>query len=535
MTLSLGELRAVRLKLHKDNAVVLKLYPIYWCPEEAEALRIIGVLRHEGKPLLRDPAVGRRERALLKVGGIEALRKGPDPPREDKDREQEDAREPTERENDVLHNGIVRQGVYSRYPMKSQRVRTFFRNLGPGLISGAADDDPSGVSTYSVAGASLGYSLLWMVPFVIPLVIAVQLMCARLGLVTGLGLAGVIRRRYPPWVLFVACALLAIANIVNIGADLGGMAAGMELVTGITARLWLVVFVVGLIGLLLFTSYATIARIFKWLTLVLFAYVATAFLAHPNLREILRGTFTPQIHGDKAFLSTFIAVIGTTISPYLFFWQAAQEVEEERAQGRKTLHDRRGATAQELKAARNDVMTGMLFAAFIMYFIVLTTAATLHASGKTDIATAHDAAEALRPLAGDAAALLFTLGIVGTGMLGVPVLAGSAAYAITEAEHWRGSLNDKPKAAPRFYAVLILALLLGLAMEYLKLDPVKALFWAAVINGALAPPLIALVTLLTSDHTVMGEHTSPPLLKVLGWFTFALMTIATIAMLITLR
>lgn len=419
--------------------------------------------------------------------------------------------------------------------MNSTRLRTFFKNLGPGLISGAADDDPSGVSTYSVAGATMGYSLLWMVPFVIPLVIAVQLMCARLGLVTGLGLAGVIRRRYSRGVLWIACTLLAVANIVNIGADLGGMAAAMELVTGLSPWVWLPIFTLGLIALLLFTSYRTIARIFKWLTLALFAYVVTAFLAHPNLQEVLHGTFTPKIQWNGPFLSTFIAVIGTTISPYLFFWQAAQEVEEERAQGRRTLHDRKGATKDELRAARSDVIAGMLFAAFIMYFIVLTTAATLHVTGKTDIATARDAAEALRPLAGNAAALLFTLGVVGTGMLGVPVLAGSAAYAITEAEHWRGSLNDKPKAAPRFYAVMSLALLLGLAMQYLKLDPVKALFWSAVINGSLAPPLVAMVTLLTSDKQVMGEHTSSPLLRVLGWLTFAVMSIATIAMLITLR
>lgn len=419
--------------------------------------------------------------------------------------------------------------------MTSAKIRRFFRELGPGLITGAADDDPSGISTYSVAGASQGYALLWMVPFVLPLVIAVQVMCARLGLVTGRGLASVIRRRYPRGVLWGACALLVAANVVNIGADLGGMAAAMEMVTGVNRHIWLPVFAFGLLATLVFSSYKTIARIFKWLTLVLLAYVVTAFLARPDLAGIVRGTLIPHIRWDNAFLSTFVAVVGTTISPYLFFWQAAEEVEEEKAHGRTTLAQRRGATREELASAHRDVASGMCYAAGIMYFIVLTTAATLHAHGKTDIATARDAAEALRPLAGDAAALLFTLGVVGTGMLGVPVLAGSAAYAVCEAERWRGSLDDPPKVAPRFYGVLAAALLAGLAMEYLRVDPVKALFFAAVFNGALAPPLIALVTLLTSDPKVMGEHVSPPLLKALGWIAFAVMAVATVAMLLTLR
>ena len=414
-------------------------------------------------------------------------------------------------------------------PARSPRrlhLPRFFRELGPGLITGAADDDPSGISTYSVAGATHGYSILWMVPFVIPLVVAVQVMCARLGLVTGRGLASNIRHRYPRWVLWLACALLVVANVVNIGADLSGMAAAMEMTTGWSARFWMPIIAVGLLLLLFFSSYKRIAQVFKWLTMVLLAYVVTAFLARPDWLGVLEGTLVPHVRLDRTFLATFVAVIGTTISPYLFFWQAAEEVEEERAMGRGTEEERAGATLQELGAAQRDVASGMGYAAMIMYFIVLTTASTLHATGRTDIATARDAAEALRPLAGDAAAWCFTLGLVGTGMLGVPVLAGSAAYAVCEAERWRGSLDDSPRVAPRFYAVLAAAVLLGAGLVVSGVDPVRALFGAAVVNGLLAPPLIALVVRLTSDPAVMGEHASPPWMRRLGWLAFAAMALA---------
>lgn len=411
-------------------------------------------------------------------------------------------------------------------------LHRFFAELGPGLVTGAADDDPSGISTYSVAGASLGFSQLWTALFSFPLMAAVQLMCARLGMVTGLGLAGVIRRRYPRWVLWSACVLLAVANIVNIAADLGGMAAAMEMMTGVRAYVWLPVFAGSIVVLLIWSSYRHIVRVFKWLTLVLFAYIITAFLAHPPWLEVLFSTFVPHIEWNANYLATFIAILGTTISPYLFFWQAAQEVEEERAMGRKTLRERRGATDEELRAARTDVLSGMAYAGVVMYFIILTTGATLHAAGLRDIETAKQAAEALRPLAGDAAYLLFTIGLVGTGMLGVPVLAGSAAYTIAEAMHWRGSLNDKPRAASKFYAVLTIAVLAGLALDYFHFNAVRMLFWAAVVNGVLAPPLIILVVMLSSDKKVMGKRTSSPLIKFLGWTAAILMTGTTIAMLI---
>lgn len=416
--------------------------------------------------------------------------------------------------------------------MPRSSIRRFFAELGPGLITGAADDDPSGISTYSVTGAAFGYSQLWTVFFAFPLMTALQLMCARLGMVSGRGLAGVLRRRYPKWVLILACSLLAIANTVNIGADLGGMAEAMQMMTGLSSFFWLPLFAVLIVVLLIWSRYKHIARIFKWLTLVLFAYVITAFLAHPRWSEVLRATVVPHIEWTGSYIATLVAILGTTISPYLFFWQAAQEVEQERSKGRKSVHSRKGATADELRSARNDVVTGMVFAGVVMYFIILTTGATLHQQGQRDIETAKEAAEALRPLAGSAAYLLFTVGLVGTGMLGIPALAGSAAYAVAEAMNWRGSLDDRPRVAVKFYGVLATAVALGLALDYLKVNAVKMLFYAAVINGVLAPPLIVLVTMLTSDSTVMGDCTNSRLLTWLGWTTAAVMTAATIAMIV---
>ncbi|MDX6530307.1 MAG: hypothetical protein QOH41_2597 [Blastocatellia bacterium] len=415
-----------------------------------------------------------------------------------------------------------------------RRVRKFFAELGPGLITGAADDDPSGISTYSVTGASFGYAPLWTALFSFPLMASVQIMCARLGMVTGLGLAGVIRRRYPPWVLWAACSLLIIANVVNIGADLGGMADATEMVTGVNSLVWTPVYAVLIISLLFWTSYRFIAKIFKWLTLVLFAYVITAFLAHPDWRAVLHSTFVPHVEWSSAYIATFVGILGTTISPYLFFWQASQEVEEERKIGRQTVEEREGATDEELRNSRTDVMAGMFFSNLVMYFIILTTAATLHAHGKTTIDTAQQAAEALKPLAGNGAYLLFTLGLIGTGVLGVPVLAGSAAYAVSEARNWRCSLEDKPRLAKKFYAIVASSMILGLVLDYAGFNAVKMLFWSAVLNGVLAPPLIVLVLLLTSNKKVMGDRVNPPLLKWLGWACAVVMTVAAIAMFATM-
>ena len=413
------------------------------------------------------------------------------------------------------------------------RFRRFFSNLGPGLITGAADDDPSGIATYSVTGAAFGYAPLWTALFSFPLMAAIQIMCARLGMVTGLGLAGVIRVRYSRWVLWGACALLVIANIVNITADLGGMADVTQLLTGVRSLYWTPVYAIVLVWLLFWTSYRLIARIFKWLTLALFAYVAAAFLAHPDWGAVLRATVFPHVMWSATYWATLVGILGTTISPYLFFWQAAQEVEEDIASGKSTVAERQGASHRELRRSRDDVLTGMFFSNLVMYFIILTAAATLHAHGNTSISTAREAAEALRPLAGNGAYWLFSLGLIGAGMLGGPVLAGSCAYAIAEAADWVGSLEVHPPVAHGFYAVIAVAMAIGLGLDYAGFNAVKMLFWSAVLNGALAPPLLVIVVLLTSRADVMGEHRNGPLLRWLGWTCAGVMLIATVIMIVT--
>jgi NRAMP (natural resistance-associated macrophage protein)-like metal ion transporter len=382
-----------------------------------------------------------------------------------------------------------------------------------------------------MAGAVFGYALLWTALISFPLMVSVQMMCGRLGMVTGRGLAGVIRRRYSKWILWGACSLLIVANVVNIAADLGGMADATHMVTGVNALIWTPLYTALIVSFLFWSSYRQIARIFKWITLVLLAYVITAFFAGVDWHQALLATLIPRPVWSRDYVEVLVGILGTTISPYLFFWQASQEVEEERAMGR-TLAQRRGATVEELRGLRVDVITGMFASNFIMYFIILTTSASLHAHGIVKIDTAKEAAEALRPLAGNAAYLLFTLGLIGTGMLGVPVLAGSCAYAIAEASAWRGSLEKRPRGAKKFYSVLGVAMLLGLAINYVGLNALKMLFWSAVTNGILAPPLILLILLLTSDRTVMGDQVSPMLERTLGWATFVLMTAAAVAMVI---
>jgi NRAMP (natural resistance-associated macrophage protein)-like metal ion transporter len=360
---------------------------------------------------------------------------------------------------------------------------------------------------------------------------AIQLMCARLGMVTGRGLASVIRSRYPRWVLWFACALVVVANVFNIGADLGGMADAMQMMTGIKSYFWTPFFAILILVLLLRTSYRLMARIFKWLTLVLFAYVVAAFLSHPHWGEVLRATFIPHIEWSRNYISVLVGILGTTISPYLFFWQAAQEVEEDRDHGKATAAQRRGATNQELRVAKRDVVSGMLLSNLVMYFLILTTGATLNAHGQKHIETAKQAAEALRPLAGQGAYWLFTLGILGTGMLAVPVLAGSCAYAIAEGAKWKdASLNLEPPLATKFYGVIAISIVIGLAFDFVGLDAVKMLFWSAILNGLLAPPLVIMVVLLTSDRKVMGNRVNSPAMKVLGWACAAVMSSAAIAL-----
>jgi NRAMP (natural resistance-associated macrophage protein)-like metal ion transporter len=417
----------------------------------------------------------------------------------------------------------------SRKSAPGSRFR-FFSRLGPGLITGAADDDPSGIGTYSIAGAQFGYAPLWIAWFSFPLMVAVQTMCARLGMVSGRGLGELLRQRYGLGVFWPACVLLTIANVVNIGADLGAMAAATAMVTPLPA-FWLTPFYVAVIIVGLgWSSYRRIANAFKLISLSLFAYVIAAFLAHPNWSEAIRAALLPQFVSSKGYWPTFVAILGTTISPYLFFWQAVQEVEEDRDKGKTTVAQRRGATEEEKKDSDFDVATGMFFSNGIMFFIILTTAATLHAHGITGIGTVQQAAEALRPLGGRITYLLFTLAIIGTGMLSVPVLAGSTAFAIAEGARWRSSLAYSPRKAPGFYSVLIASLAVGMALNYFGFSVVSMLFWSAVLNGILAPPLIVLVVLLSSDRSVMQKHVASRPLRAFGWFTALVMAGAAVAM-----
>jgi len=415
-------------------------------------------------------------------------------------------------------------------PAKISSVRRFIGTLGPGLITGAADDDPSGISTYSIAGATLGYGPLWTALLTFPLMSAVQLMSARLALVTGRGFADNIRQRFPRWVLWAACALLAIANITNVAADLGGMAEVTGMVTRTGALGWTPIYTGIIVALLFWSSYRFIARTFKWLTLALFAYVLAAFFARADWSSALAATFVPHVHLTHEFLSVLVAILGTTISPYLLFWQAAQEVEEKNALCRLRSVKRKAASNAQLDDSRTDVLFGMFVSNLIMYFIILTTAATLHAHGNTQIDTAKQAAEALRPVAGNGAYWLFSIGLIGTGMLGVPVLAGSCAYAMAEAAGWRRTLDRRPPRCPEFYSVIAVAMFAGMALNFIHFSAVKMLFLSAVVNGVLAPPLILLVILLTSDKKVMGARASSRPVRWLAWATFVFMTAAALAM-----
>ena len=401
------------------------------------------------------------------------------------------------------------------------------RILGPGFITGASDDDPSGIGTYAVAGASLGLQTLWTPLLSLPLMAAVQNICARVGMVSGQGLAGVLRDRYPRAVLYAAVLLLFGANTINVGADLGAIADAVHLLVGIPA-IWLVVPVAAAILLVqVFGSYRLIARVFKWLTLALVAYVAVAVVVHPDVRETLRATVVPTFTLDPSYVTAIVAILGTTISPYLFFWQSNEEVEEERERGRKTRRARRGATDAELRESALDTNVGMAFSNLIMYFIILATALTLFQAGKTDIRSAADAAEALKPLAGDFAGILFAAGMIGAGLLAVPILSGSAAYAIAETAGWRYGLDAHWTRAKPFYGVIVVATALGVALNFLGIDPIDALFYTAVLNGIVAPPLLVLVMLVARDRAVMGERPIGHVLAALGW-------LATIAMFVAL-
>jgi NRAMP (natural resistance-associated macrophage protein)-like metal ion transporter len=410
------------------------------------------------------------------------------------------------------------------------RIVHFLRKLGPGIITGAADDDPSGISTYSVAGATTGLSMLWLALITTPMMAVVQGMCARIGMVSGVGLAAVMRKLFPAWLAFGLAALVITANTFNIGADLAGMSASAHMVAGLPVLVWVIAFSVVLVLTEFYCSYAMLSRVLKWLALALLAYVVTVFLVKPDWLDILRHAVVPEFHTDGHWITTVVALLGTTISPYLFFWQSSMMVEEEKDKGRKTVAERKGATKDEIADAHADVNTGMVYSNLVMFFIIATTAVTLGAHGKHDIATAQDAAEALRPLAGDFAYLLFALGMVGTGLLAIPVLAGSSAYVASEMMSFNTGLGETPKRAPRFYAILAAGIVIGTILNLVHLDPIKVLFWSAVFNGVAAVPLVFAIVTIASNKKIMGRWTSSPIARAWGWLTFALMTCAAIAM-----
>jgi len=420
------------------------------------------------------------------------------------------------------------QVARERGPIKKAAVL-----LGPGFITGAADDDPSGIGTYSVAGASLGLSILWTALITFPFMAAVQNICCRLGLVSGTGLAGILKEHYPRWVLYPAVGLVVVANAVNIGADLGAIADAAGIIIG-TAVPWLVVpIALALVALQVFARYRFIERVFKYLTIALLAYVIDAVVVHPPLGETLRATIVPTISTDQNYTATLVAILGTTISPYLFFWQTSQEVEEEREAGRKTREQRRGASRFELRIATIDVTVGMLVSNLVMYFIILATALTLHANGKIDISTGADAAQALGPLAGDLAGLIFAFGMIGTGLLAVPVLAGASAYAVSETFGWREGLDEDWRTARPFYGIVALATIVGLVIPFAGVKPIDALFFTSVLNGVAAPFLLVVIMLAARNTKVMGQQTIGPVLTALGWITTVAMFAALVGLALT--
>lgn len=438
-------------------------------------------------------------------------------------------------ESDTASNQTAKpkkEALESKVAREKNPLKRLFLVLGPGLITGASDDDPSGIGTYTQAGASLGFATLWTAPFTLPMMATVQFICAKIGMVSGMGLGGVLRKHYPRWVVYAAISLLIIANTINAGTDIGAIAASINLLIPIPALALVVPIAVGIVALQIVCSYNLISRIFKWLTLTLFGYIAAAFLARPHWGEVLRATVIPTIRFDHVYLMTLVAILGTTISPYLFFWQASQEVEEELKMGRATLAEREGATDREIKFAEIDVDVGMVFASLVFYFVILASAATLHAAGKTDIQTATEAAEALRPLS-SGATLLFALGLIGCGFLAVPVLTGSSAYAIGEAFGWNCGLNEKFRKARHFYGTIIVSTMVGMLINFLKIAPVTALFWTAVINGVLAPPLLVMIMLVSNNHKVMGKRVNGRLTNIIGWSTAAIMSAAAIGMFAT--
>jgi NRAMP (natural resistance-associated macrophage protein)-like metal ion transporter len=408
----------------------------------------------------------------------------------------------------------------------------FLRKLGPGLITGAADDDPSGIATYSQVGAQFGFALGWTMVFSYPLMVVVQGISAGIGAVTGQGIAQNLRRHYPPWVMYFAVSMLLIANFINIGVDLAAMGAALQLLLGGPPILYAAAFGVFCASLQIFISYNSYVAILKWLTLSLFAYVGVVFAVNVPWGAALRGAFVPQLRLDSDHAMALVAVLGTTISPYLFFWQAGEEVEELRRRHRQRLAAHPFEATAELARIRADTLVGMGFSNIIALFIIIATGATLHTQGINEIDTAAQAAEALRPFAGEITFAVFAAGIIGTGLLAVPVLAGSAAYAIAEMFRWPEGLNRPPREAKAFYGIIAAATLGSIALSFIALDPIRALYWSAVINGILATPLIAIMTMMAANPRIMGRLTAPWWMVLGGGLTTLVMALATLGFLL---
>jgi NRAMP (natural resistance-associated macrophage protein)-like metal ion transporter len=434
-----------------------------------------------------------------------------------------------------MPNGIMRKARHESPNTSEQRggfnvgkLRSALRKLGPGLVTGAADDDPSGVATYSQVGAQFGYNMGWAILFSYPLLASIQAISAEIGTVTGAGLAQNLRRHYPRWLLQLVVNLLLIANIINLGADLGAMGAALGLLINGPVMVYAGLFAIICVLLEIFVSYTHYARILKWGTLTLFSYVAVVFVAGVDWTSAAYGTFVPNFTFDSAHAMALVAILGTTISPYLFFWQAGQEVEEQHRRHVKPLCVAPRRAGSELRRIRLDTMVGMGFSHLTALFIVIATAATLNAHGITEVESSAQAAEALRPIAGDFAFALFAIGIIGTGMLAVPILAGSAAYAVSESFGWVEGLDRRPREAKAFYATIAVAAIAGLTLNYIGIDPIKALYWAAVVNGILAAPLMVVMMLISTNRNVMGKLAVSGRLAVGGWLATGVMGVVAI-------
>jgi NRAMP (natural resistance-associated macrophage protein)-like metal ion transporter len=412
----------------------------------------------------------------------------------------------------------------------------WLKKLGPGLITGAADDDPSGIATYSQAGAQFGFNMLWTVLFAYPLMVGIQIISAKIGRVSGHGLATNIRQFYPKWLLLFVVGLLLVANTINIAADVAAMGDALKLLIGGSSHLYALGF--GVLSLLLqiFIPYHRYVRVLKWLTLALLAYVATVFVVQITWSQVLLKTLVPHMSWKPEYITTVVAVLGTTISPYLFFWQASQEVEEQNATpGAKPLKDGPNQARANFRRIKIDTIVGMGFSNIVAFFIMLTAAVALGAHGITDIQTSAQAALALRPIAGDFAFFLFSAGIIGTGLLAIPVLAGSAAYAMAGAFQWQNSLELAFSSARKFYGIIIVSTLMGIALCFAPIDPIKALYWSAVINGVISVPIMAVMMLMARNKAIMGRFVISRKLTILGWACTAVMFIAVIVMFFTMR